>query len=400
MSPIGDGPEGAGLLEAGPAGGTVGVIFGGPSPEHDVSILTGLQAARALVLAGRAVGSVEAVYWTKGERFVSVEPTLEAEAFVDGPPKGARELRFVAQPGGGFFSVKTGMLGAGKERRLELEALVNCCHGGPGEDGTLQSALDLAGVPYTGPAAAAAALGMDKLAFGSVVEAAGLPSLPRRLVVPGLEAPVWDGAEGPYIVKPRFGGSSIGIEVINDWSDVLRYVELGGPHTQRGVVVEPYHPEAFDVQVAVRAYPALALSLFERPLRAGGPSPILSYSDKYLGGEGMVSAPRELPAQLDAGLEKELQDAASRIASVAGARGIWRIDFLVEGPATWWVNEVNTVPGSFAKYLWVGEAAVDFPVLLADMIAEARRRPSVQWSSMGADGSALRSAASIAHKLG
>ena len=388
------------MFGAGPVGGTVGVIFGGPSPEHDVSILTGLQAARVLLLAGHQVGSVEAIYWTKGERFVAVEPALEAEAFVDGAPKGARELRFLAQPGGGFFAVKPGVLGGGKERRLELNALINCCHGGPGEDGTLQSALDLAGIPYTGPSAAGAALCMDKLAFGSVAAAAGLPSLPRQLVVAGLEAPAWDGAEGPYIIKPRFGGSSIGIEVIDEWADVLRYVELGGPHTQRGVIAEPYHSEAFDVNLAVRAYPALTFSLFERPLRAVGSSPILSYSDKYLGGEGMVSAPRELPAQLDAGLEKELQDAAWRIASVAGARGVWRIDFLVEGPATWWVNEVNTVPGSFAKYLWVGAAAVEFPALLADMVAEARDRPSVQWSSMGADGSALRSAASIANKLG
>jgi D-alanine-D-alanine ligase len=376
----------------------VGVIFGGPSPEHDVSILTGLQAARALVMAGREPSRVEAIYWTKGERFVSVDPTLEAAAFVDGPPKGARELRFVAQPGGGFFATKSGMLGGGKERRLDLEALVNCCHGGPGEDGTLQAALDMAGVPYTGPAVAGAALCMDKLGFGSVAMAAGLPTLPRTLVLPGSEAPAW---EGPYIVKPRFGGSSIGIEVIADWDDVLRYVELGGPHTLQGVVAEPFHGEADDVQVSVRSYPSLALSLFERPLRMGGSSPIYSYSDKYLGGEGMVSAPRELPAKLPAGLEKELREAASAIAALAGARGVWRVDFLLEPDnGSWWLNEVNTVPGSFAKYLWVGEAAVDFPTLLSDMVEEAKRRPSVQWSSMGADGSALRSAASIANKLG
>lgn len=372
--------------------GTVGVIFGGPSPEHDVSILTGLQAARALL--GRA-GGVEAIYWTKGERFVAVDPSLEAGAFLDGAPKGAHELRFVAQPGGGFFLWKTGLLG--KERPLELDALVNCCHGGPGEDGTLQAALDLAGVPYTGPSASSAALCMDKLAFGSVVEGAGLPSLPRKLVVPGAEAPPWDG---PYIVKPRFGGSSIGIEVVAEWADVARYAELGGPHTTRGIVAEPFRADAHDVQVALRAYPTLALSLFERPLRAEHQGRILSYSDKYLGGEGMVSAPRELPAQLDAGLEKELREAAGAVASLAGARGVWRIDFLVAGGGgPWWVNEVNTIPGSLAKYLWAGDAAVEFPALLSDMIEEARRRPSAQWSSMGADGSVLRSAASIANKL-
>jgi D-alanine-D-alanine ligase len=376
----------------------VAVIFGGPSPEHDVSILTGLQAARALVMAGRA--DVEAVYWTKGEQFVAVSPTLEASAFLDGVPKGARELRLVAQPGGGFFTSKPGVLGGGKERRLELDVLVNCCHGGPGEDGTLQAVLDLAGVAYTGPAAASATLCMDKLAFGAVVQAAGLPALPRQLVVPGGEAPDWDGWGGAYIAKPRFGGSSIGIEVIEAWADVVRYAELGGPHAARGVVAEPYQADAYDVNVSVRAYPALELSLFDRPLRPAGAGPILSYADKYLGGEGMVSAPRELPAQLAPGLEKQLRQAAAAVAGLAGVRGVWRIDFLVEEGRHWWVNEVNTIPGSLAKYLWSGDAAVDFPTLLADMIEEARRLPSARWGSAGSDGSALRSASSIANKLG
>jgi D-alanine-D-alanine ligase len=376
----------------------VAVIFGGPSPEHDVSILTGLQAARALVTAGGA--GLEAVYWTKGERFVAVEPALEASAFLDGAPKGARELRFVAQPGGGFFVARSGVLGGGKERRLDVDVLVNCCHGGPGEDGALQSALDLAGVAYTGPSAAAAALCMDKLAFGAVVHAAGWPALPRTLVVPGSEAPRGEPWGGTYIVKPRFGGSSIGIEVIEDWADVVRYAELGGPHTARGVVAEPYRKDAYDVNVSLRAYPALSLSLFDRPLRPAGASPILSYSDKYLGGEGMVSAPRELPARLAPGVEKQLRDAATAVGALAGVRGLWRIDFLVEDSGQWWVNEVNTIPGSLAKYLWSGDAVVAFPTLLADMIEEARRVPSAHWGSMGADGSALRSAASIANKLG
>jgi D-alanine-D-alanine ligase len=396
LSLVGTGP--AATDRANTGGGTagkVGVLFGGPSPEHDVSILTGLQAARALAAAGQ-VSEVEAIYWTKGERWVAVSPSLEASAFLDGAPKGARELRFVAQPGGGFFEGKAGVLG--KERLVELDAVVVCCHGGPGEDGTLQGALDLAGLPYTGPSASSAALCMDKLAFGSVVAAAGLPSLPRKLVVPGAEAPAW---EGPHIVKPRFGGSSIGIEVIDEWADVARYAELGGPHTARGLVAEPYRPDAYDVNVAVRAYPALSLSLFDRPLRAPGQGPIFSYADKYLGGDGMVSSPRELPAQLGPGLEKELREAAQAVAALAGARGVWRIDFLVTGgTGPWWVNEVNSIPGSLAKYLWVGEAAVEFPALLVDMIEEAKRRPSARWSSMGADGNALRSAASIANKLG
>ena len=370
---------------------TPGVIFGGPSPEHDVSVLTGLQAARALTTSAQAV---TAIYWAKTGEFWMVEAGAEAEAFLDGVPKAATPLRLVAAPGGGFVTAKGGLLG--KERALELSALVNCCHGGPGEDGTLQGALDVAGVAYTGPAVGGAALGMDKLAFGATAAAAGLPSLPRALVLPGAPPPAF---EGPFIVKPRFGGSSIGIEVWERWSDAVAQVAAGGVHWRRGAVAEPYRAAAYDVNVAVRLWPELQLSLLEKPLRSPGAAEILGYRDKYLGGEGMASAPRQLPAALPEEVEKGLRHAAGAIAEAAQVRGVARIDFLVEDDQ-WWVNEINTIPGSLARYLWVGTAAVPFSTLLIDMLTEAARRPSTRWDASGADGLALRSASSIASKLG
>ncbi len=368
------------------------VIFGGPSPEHDVSILTGLQSARALTGSGRPV---EAIYWSKTGGFFAVDPGIEARDLAGGVPKGARELRLVASPGGGFFGAKGGLLG--KDKALELTAVVNCCHGGPGEDGTLQAALDLAGVAYTGPTVAGAALGMDKLAFAGAVAAAGLPCLPRVLLDrdrPG-PAPPWPG---PHIVKPRFGGSSIGIEVVKDWPTATA-VAANSLHFRRGAVVEPYRPSSYDLNVAVRTWPELQLSAIERPLRSEGSSEILGYRDKYLGGEGMVSAPRELPARIPEPMEKAVRDAAACVAGLAGTRGIARVDFLADGD-DWYVNEVNTIPGSLAKYLWVGPEAVPFVTLLTDMLAEAERRPSLRYDVTGADGTALMSAGTIASKLG
>ena len=371
------------------------VIFGGPSPEHDVSILTGLQAARTIAQTGR---SVEAIYWTKTADFYAVEPGLEAAAFADGVPHGARELRLVAASDArqrGFLESRGGVVR--KDKRLEISAIVNCCHGGPGEDGTLQAALDLAGVAYTGPTAAGAALGMDKLAFGAAVAAAGLPSLPKVLLDPEgpCPAPEWGG---PYIVKPRFGGSSIGIEVVDDWQTATAYVS-NSVHLRRGAVIESYRPTSFDLNLALRTWPDLQLSAIERPLRSEGSTEILGYRDKYLGGEGMVSAPRELPAQIPEQLERSLRDAAVKVAGLASARGVARLDFLVDGE-DWFVNEINTIPGSLAKFLWVEPAPVPFPTLLSDMLTEATRRPAFRYDSTGADGTALRSATSIASKLG
>ena len=352
------------------------VLFGGPSPEHDVSILTGLQAARAL-------GDVACVYWAKDGRFWDVDPGLEAEAFADGVPRKAGQLRLVA--GEGLV---------GKRRPIEVSAVVNCCHGGPGEDGTVQAALDLAGIRYTGPNVPGAALGMDKLAFGNVVTAAGLPSLPRLALTEATTIP-WDG---PTIVKPRFGGSSIGIEVVEDGPTAVALLKAG-PHLRSGAVVEPYRADAHDLNVAVRSWPELALSAIEKPVRKEG-GDILGYRDKYLGGEGMASAPRELPAALPDAAAGRVRDAAVTIAGLVGVRGVARIDFLAVGDdaGELYVNEINTIPGSLARYLWV-EPDLPFRRLLDDLLDEAVRRPPFHWSTQGADGTALRAAGSIAGKL-
>ena len=92
------------------------VIFGGPSDEHDISILTGLQVTRGL-------GDVHAIYWSKTGDWFEVEPELEAAEFADGVPRRSRELTFVATPGQGLIL---------KKRRLDIDAVVIACHGGPG----------------------------------------------------------------------------------------------------------------------------------------------------------------------------------------------------------------------------------------------------------------------------
>jgi D-alanine-D-alanine ligase len=368
----------------------IAVIFGGPSPEHDVSVLTGLQAAHELQRAGHAV---QALYWSKSAEWFAVDAALEASAFLDGPPKGSVPLRLVSGAGGGFES-SGGRFS--KQKGTAFSAAVVCCHGGPGEDGTLQAALDSAGIPYTGPGVAAAALGMDKLAFAGVMVAAGIATLPRLALT---ETTDDVGFDGPYIVKPRFGGSSIGIVVVKDLATARAL--LGGVHFRAGAVLEPYRPDLYDVQVALRRWPAIEVSAIERPLRstgpAGAPGEILGYIDKYVGGEGMASAPRELPADLSDTVADEVRRVARRIGDLALVRGVARIDFLTDGNELL-VNEINTIPGSLARYLWI-EPAVPFATLLTDMIAEAAARPTYFYSAAGADGLVLRGASSIAAKL-
>jgi len=354
------------------------VIFGGPSDEHDISILTGLQVIRAL-------GDVHAVYWAKVGDWYEVDPALEAAEFADGVPRKSRELSFVAAPGQGFIA---------KKRPLDIDAVLIACHGGPGEDGTLQGLLDVAGIRYSGPGQAASALGMDKLAFGAAMAAAGLPTLPRTLVTTGTEpAPSF---AGPFIVKPRFGGSSIGIEVAEGWPTVLA-LRGGSSYFDQGAVVEPFLTESRDLQVAVRTYPKWELSAIEAPIRAAAGG-IYSYDQKYLAWGGEVGSARELPAALEPAMEEEISRLSARVTEVAGLRGMTRIDFL-ERDGEIVVNEVNTIPGSMAAYLWI-DPPLSREQLFGDMVDEARSGPVRVFSVAGADGTALRSAGSIASKLG
>lgn len=358
---------------------TTAVLFGGPSDEHDISILTGLQVARALT------GDPLALYWSKSGEWFQVEAAAEAADFVDGVPRKAREVKFVAAPGAGFVM---------KKKPLAVEVALIACHGGPGEDGTLQGALDLARIRYTGPGQSASALGMDKFSFGATMAAAGLPSLPRALLAPG--AATTAGFEGPYIVKPRFGGSSIGIEVAADWETVVALVG-NSPYFAAGAVVEPFLEGSRDLQVAVRLHPALELSAIEAPARAEG-SGIYSYDQKYLAWGGEVSGGRELPAQIEVVLAERVRELAARVATVYGVRGISRIDFL-ERDGEMWVNEINTIPGSMAAYLWI-DPPRDRAELFDAMVSEAAASPARSFSTAGSDGTALRSAGTIASKLG
>ncbi len=367
---------------AGPA-----VIFGGPSPEHDISILTGLAAVQAL-------GRPRALYWAKNADWFEVDAGLEASDFADGVPAGARPLRLVT--GTGFVVAgRKGLFGGGRDEVLELSAAVNCCHGGPGEDGSLQGVLDQAGVRYTGPGVAAAALGMDKLAFGAVVAALGLPALPRVLLS---AEPAWHpGFDGPYIVKPRFGGSSIGIDVVSDAATSQARL-AANRHLRSGAVVEPYRPQSVDLEVSVRCHPSLQLSVVNKPERTARGTEIYTYAQKYVVGHGMAAAPAERPARLDPGVERELRGAATALASAIGVRGAVRLDFLLDG-GDLHVNEVNTIPGSLSRHLWQ-DTGVPFATLLADLLAEADLRPTYAPSTDGADGSVLRSAGPIRAKLG
>ncbi len=365
------------------------VVFGGPSPEHEISILTGLQAERVLTRAGEQVLSL---YWGPTGAWHLVPTGTEAKDYLEGAPAGAKAVDVRLGADGGFF-----VKGRLRTERLDVAAALSCLHGGLGEGGGYAGLMALAGVPTTGGSVYASALGMDKLAFGGVVAAAGIPSLPRVALEPDREPPF----PGPYIVKPRFGGSSIGIEITDDVA-AARAVARSSVHLRGGAVVEPFRADLVDVNIAFRTHPGLELSDIERPLPAGDGG-VYSYADKYLAGgagedAGMAGAPRELPAQLPEDVEGRVHEYARRVAAVTGVTGAPRLDFLYDpSNGDVYVNEINTVPGAMGLYLWASRVpAAD---VLRDMLVEARDAGIPAVPSGFGSGAALRAAGGIAGKL-
>jgi D-alanine-D-alanine ligase len=341
---------------------TIAVVFGGLSPEHDISILTGLQAARLLTGAGN---DVTCIYWTRSGEWQRVPHDLEGKHFTTGEVPGASPLSFRIPDG---FAERRRM----RETPLDIDVVANCCHGGPGEDGTLASMLTLAGLRVTGPGPEGSAWAMDKLATAGLVAAAGLerfgvesiPTLPLDATTTSIDLPK------PWVVKPRFGGSSVGVETgIEDVDTAVALTRTG--ISRAGAVVQPQLTGWSDLNVAVRTHPEPQASPVEKPLTSG----VYGYREKYLaGGDGMESARRELPADLPDKLMERLHEAAIAVVRTMGLTGLPRVDFLYDGEDLLALCEVNTIPGSLGLYLWAA-AGHDRARIVSDWVEEARTRP-------------------------
>ena len=362
------------------------VLFGGPSPEHEISILTGLQAERVLTSAGEAVTPI---YWAPSGEWFLVPSGTEAKDYLDGVPKGAKPIEVRLSGDSGLYV---------KKKALPISAVLLTLHGGVGEGGGAAALFALLGIPATGSSLFAGAVGMDKLAFGGLMHVSGVASLQRE----ALSATVDPTFAGPYIVKPRFGGSSIGIEIVED-VDAARAISKGSAHLRAGAVVEPYRPELVDLNISFRTFPTLDVTAVEKPLRGASTNGLYSYAEKYLsGGEGsevgLTSAPREFPAVLADGVASRAEVMARRVAEVTGLTGVVRVDLLLdEATGDLFVNEVNSIPGALSLYLWA--PTVSASKVLLDALVEARDKPFSLPAGGFGSGAALRAAGGIAGKL-
>jgi D-alanine-D-alanine ligase len=344
---------------------SVGVVFGGRSVEHDVSIVSAHQLMDALAERHDIVP----IYITREGRWLSGPGLNDIAVHQEGRADEAGEEAFIPPVAGyGGLMVPGGRLRGA--RRIRLDVVIPAIHGTFGEDGTLQGVLEMADVAYAGSGVAASAVGMDKAQMKAAFRAAGLPVVDHVLVeIEELDArrdEVLASLETtigyPAFVKPARVGSSVGIGKAADSGELLAALEVARAYDRR-ILVERAVEGCIEINCSVLGGLGRGerVSVLEQPLPL---EEALTFSDKYLrggkaggtGGKkhgGMANLDRRLPAELPDDVAKQVQANAVAAFKAVDAAGVARIDsFVKEETGETWVMEINTTPGSFAFYLW------------------------------------------------
>ncbi|MDQ3772286.1 MAG: D-alanine--D-alanine ligase [Actinomycetota bacterium] len=347
---------------------SIGVIFGGRSVEHDVSVVT---AHQVMAVLGDDHDIVP-IYISREGRWYTGAGLNDLDVYKNQTWSTAGEEAFIPPSAdyGGLLAPASSRFGKG--RRIPLDVVVPSIHGTFGEDGTLQGLLELADIPYAGSGVTGSAAGMDKITMKAVFTAAGLPVVPHVVVETSKlvadENAVLDEIERdigyPAFVKPSRLGSSVGIGKARERSGLAEALDVARRYDSR-LLVETAMEGCSEINCAVLGGPGFepSASVCEQPVAW---EEFLTFSDKYLragksgakepegtGGAGMAGLQRRIPAPLSDELTKQVQDNAVRAFRAIDAAGVARIDaFVNESSGETWVMEINTVPGSFAFYLW------------------------------------------------
>lgn len=356
----------------------IAVFFGGRSVEHEISVLSALQAINAL---DEAKYSVIPIYVTKQGVWYSGSELLEPANYksIDSMLSSCKKVYMKGQYGDDKLYCK-GMLG--DKIYSKVDVILPMFHGTNGEDGSFQGLLEAIGLPYVGCDVLSSANGMDKITMKMILKESGVPIvdyiwftdrefyMDKEGVVARAEALGY-----PLIVKPANLGSSVGISQATDRGELLQAIAEAEKFTTR-IIVEKMVRELKEINCSVLgSADDNRASVCEEPLRSGE---ILSYKDKYLSGgkssKGMQSTKRRIPADLPQETTQKIQFYAGETFRVLSCNGVSRIDFMIDGTdGNIYVNEINTIPGSLSFYLWEA-SGVSFSELMDKLVDLAIKR--------------------------
>ncbi len=378
----------------------VAVLFGGRSPEHDVSIITALQAIKAL---DPERYDAFPVYLAPDGQWLVGDALLERSFYI--PNKEYKDLTLVTldvTPRAKPVLITQPRSMFEKSKKIEFDVALLAFHGLVGEDGRVQGLLDLANVPYSGMRPLASTVLMNKAATKRILEGTGVPLLPFKeikrpaqgvlITVDELRAMLGD-VVFPCCLKPANLGSSIGVAKVTNLQEVSDVLASSIFKYDDTALLEPFVENLVEYNVAVRRVKGeLRTSAIERPKKT---SELLDFKTKYCSGggsktggakcgggktpsqkesQGMLSLTRDINPEIPAEFEANIRKWAEQVFERVDGTGTPRLDFLCNGKTgEAWFNEANPIPGSFGYFLW--EAAKDKPTLfsqlLDDIIEEA-----------------------------
>jgi len=337
------------------------VAFGGVSPEHEVSVLTAMQAISGL---HERSYTVLPLYIAKSGKWLTGPGLLELENYqdLDQLEQQSTPCTLTHDEMGSPILMELQKKSLFQSRKsYALDTAVVAFHGGDGENGGFQGLCETLNLPYTGSGVLASSLGMDKVRAKSMCHSQNIPVVDSF----SLTESDWEGSVEqhleratqlgfPLIVKPVHLGSSIGVIKAEEESELQEAIETSFRYDTQLMVEKVVQP-LMEINCALIGdeYEAEP-SVCERPLGSGE---MLSYEDKYQrgdsGGKGMASADRQVPADIPETLSNHIQELSVNIFKLFRASGIARIDFLVNSETQEvYFNEINTIPGSFSFYLW------------------------------------------------
>ncbi len=360
----------------------VAVMFGGKSVEHEVSIISGIQAILSM---DQEKYEIIPVYIDKTNEMYIGEEIGKIEAYQDIKGLLAKSQRVIlVNEGSAVRLIPYPMKHFGGKKPVEIDIVFPVVHGTNVEDGALQGYLKTIGVPFVGCDVTASAIGMDKYVTKAILKDNGIPVLDCKCFttsdyadIDSIVRQVEEGIGYPAIVKPLNLGSSVGISVANDRVELIHSIDGAFTYAKR-ILVEHAISRLREINCSVLGDENDAVaSECEEPLHS---KDILSYEDKYLSNskngasKGMASVSRKIPAELSAEKREEIRDMAVRSFKVLGCNGVARIDFMIdEETDRLYFNEINTIPGSLAFYLWE-PVGVPYRELLDRMIRLSLKR--------------------------
>ena len=360
----------------------VALMFGGKSVEHEVSVISGIQAYLSM---DTEKYDVIPVYLTKKNEMYVGEKIGKIESYKDinGLLKDSQRVIMMNENDHIMLTPYPQKL-FGKKEEQEIDIVFPVVHGTNVEDGALQGYFKTLGVPFVGCDVTASAIGMDKFVMKTVLKEYDVPVLDAALYVladyadmEGLMDKIEAKFGYPVIIKPVNLGSSVGISVAKTRVELANSIDDAFRYSTK-ILVEHAISSLREINCAVLGDENEAIaSECEEPLHT---KDILSYEVKYVsnakgsGSKGMASVARKIPADLSPEKREEVRDLAVRSFKALGCNGVARIDFMIdEETGKLYFNEINTIPGSLAFYLWE-PIGIPYKELLDRMIQLAFKR--------------------------